>query len=255
MLIKVGQNIRVDLVLRPGEQTQTVTVIGELPAVDTTDATLGGTVSNQSINVLPLNGRNFDRLLQLWPGIITSPGATSGSSATNGRRSIDDLLLVDGIAQIDQTAATGTGIMQVAYRGGDRSSLMPIDAIQEFNTESLANFGCYVQNGGILTPPAYGTIGDSGRDLFRNRPYYNITTWISQWPRSGTSRSGMASNSEWSSSTCSTAWTMHPLLLILRQVPPDTSEAPAAPPIRRIRSWDLAERVISNSVSSLPTNW
>ena len=68
VLVEVGQNIRVDLVVQPGEQTQTITVTGEIPAVDTTDATLGGTVSNESINSLPLNGRNFERLLQLRPG-------------------------------------------------------------------------------------------------------------------------------------------------------------------------------------------
>ena len=45
MLVEVGQTIRVDLVLQPGEQTQTITVTGEVPAIDTTDATLGGTVS------------------------------------------------------------------------------------------------------------------------------------------------------------------------------------------------------------------
>ena len=48
VLVEVGQNIRVDLVVQPGEQTQTITVTGEIPAIDTTDATLGGTVSNEA---------------------------------------------------------------------------------------------------------------------------------------------------------------------------------------------------------------
>ena len=48
VLVEVGQNIRVDLVVQPGEQTQTITVTGEVPAIDTTDATLGGTISNQT---------------------------------------------------------------------------------------------------------------------------------------------------------------------------------------------------------------
>src|ERR1700739_2900583 len=74
VLIEVGQNIRLDLVVQPGEQTQTVTVTGEVPAINTTDATLGGTISNQTINALPLNGRNFERLLQLRPGVVTSVG-------------------------------------------------------------------------------------------------------------------------------------------------------------------------------------
>src|ERR1700676_5536656 len=91
VLVEVGQNIRVDLVLQPGEQSQTVTVTAEIPAINTTDATLGGTVSNTDINSLPLNGRNFDRLLQLRPGVVTSPGATSGVSSTNGRRTGADV--------------------------------------------------------------------------------------------------------------------------------------------------------------------
>ena len=45
VLLEVGQTVRVDLVVQPGEQTQTITVTGEIPAVDTTDATLGGTVT------------------------------------------------------------------------------------------------------------------------------------------------------------------------------------------------------------------
>src|SRR4029077_7350995 len=134
VLIEVGQNIRLDLVVQPGEQTQTVTVTGEVPAIDTTDATLGGTVSNDSINALPLNGRNFERLLQLRPGVVTAVGTGSGQTSTNGRRQGQDLLLVEGIAQIGQSGGVN-GIMNVVYRGGDSSSLLPIDAIQEFNTE------------------------------------------------------------------------------------------------------------------------
>src|SRR5205814_9677434 len=76
VLVEVGQNIRVDLVAQPGEQTQTVTVTGEVPAINATDATMGGTVSNEAINSLPLNGRNFQRLLQLRPGVVTPVGGT-----------------------------------------------------------------------------------------------------------------------------------------------------------------------------------
>jgi hypothetical protein len=133
VLVEVGQTIRVDLTVQPGEQTQTVTVTGELPEIDTTDSTLGGTVSNAAINALPLNGRNFERLLQLRPGVITNPGAGAGSSSTNGRRTGSDLLLVEGIAQIGPS--NGTTTLNAVYRTGDANSLVPIDAIQEFNTQ------------------------------------------------------------------------------------------------------------------------
>src|SRR6266702_73432 len=133
VLVEVGKTIRVDLTVPPCEQTQTVTVTGEIREIDTTDSTLGGTVSNAAINALPLNGRNFERLLQLRPGVITNPGAGAGNASTNGRRTGNDLLLVEGVAQIGPS--NGTTTLNSVYRTGDANSLVPIDAIQEFNTQ------------------------------------------------------------------------------------------------------------------------
>jgi hypothetical protein len=170
VLVEVGQNIRVDLVVQPGEQTQTITVTGEIPAIDTTDATLGGTVSNNEINALPLNGRNFDRLLQLRPGVVTSVGGGSANGAqTNGRRNTDDELRVEGIAGMAQ--AQGSDILNATYRTGDADSLMPIDAIQEFNTEQNAKAEYGFRDGAIVnvgvksgTNSIHGTAYAFGRD-------------------------------------------------------------------------------------------
>jgi hypothetical protein len=131
--VEVGVSVRVDLTLQPGAQTQTVTVTSEAPSINTTDATLGGTVENSVMTALPLNGRNFQRLLQLRPGVVTGIGGSSGTSSTNGLRTGDDLQLVDGIAAF--AASTGNSILNSGYRAGDSTSLLPIDAIQEFNTE------------------------------------------------------------------------------------------------------------------------
>ena len=104
VLVEVGQSVRVDLVLQPGEQTQTVTVTGEVPAIDTTDATLGGTVSNQSINALPLNGRNFERLLQLRPGDSFCGGSRHRHHRVPTAGEGQDILRVEGIAGIADSA-------------------------------------------------------------------------------------------------------------------------------------------------------
>jgi hypothetical protein len=56
ILLEVAQELRVDLTMQPGEQTQTVTVTAEAPAINTTNAELGGTIQNSAINELPLNG-------------------------------------------------------------------------------------------------------------------------------------------------------------------------------------------------------
>ena len=75
LTVAVGQDVQVDLSLQPGEQTQTVTVTGEAPMVNTTSATLGNTVENSTIVDLPLNGRAFQKLLDFSPGMQQIPGA------------------------------------------------------------------------------------------------------------------------------------------------------------------------------------
>ena len=45
---------------------------------------------------------------------------------------------------------------------------------------SLTDLGCYAQNGGILTPPAYGTVGNAQRNIFRGQPYRNVDLSIAK---------------------------------------------------------------------------
>ena len=58
VLIEVATDVRSDFALQPGQVTETVTITEEVPLVNTTSSTLGGTLSNKEINDLPLNGRN-----------------------------------------------------------------------------------------------------------------------------------------------------------------------------------------------------
>ena len=148
VLVEVGQSVRVDLVVQPGEQTQTVTVTSEIPAVDTTDATLGGTVSNQSINSLPLNGRNFARLLQLRPGTVTAVGTGTGSTSTNGLPVDKDMLRVEGVPNIN--CCQGSTLLNSTYGGGDSGSLVPIDAIQEFSAQQNPKAENGFRQGGVV---------------------------------------------------------------------------------------------------------
>src|SRR6202790_1180232 len=56
ILVEVGKEVRVDAALQTGSQNEVVTVTEDVPMVDTTSTTLGGTISNEIINDLPLNG-------------------------------------------------------------------------------------------------------------------------------------------------------------------------------------------------------
>ena len=72
--LKLPRDVRADFSLQPGQINEVVTISEEVPLVNTTSATLGGTLSNKEINDLPLNGRNYENLLQLRPGVMRYPG-------------------------------------------------------------------------------------------------------------------------------------------------------------------------------------
>src|SRR5450631_1131824 len=75
IVVEVAQDVRVDVTLPTGQVSETVVVTEEIPLVNTTSSTLGGTLSNAEINDLPLNGRNYENLLQLRPGVERYPAA------------------------------------------------------------------------------------------------------------------------------------------------------------------------------------
>ena len=139
--IEVGKEYRVDLTLQPGEQTEKITVTEALPLVETTSAVLGGTISNQLIGDLPVQGRNFTKLLELRPGVYLAPGSGKWSQSSNGMRREHNVYILNGIDTIEgfssQSVVNATGVF------GDATSILPIDAIQEFNTQenSKAEYG------------------------------------------------------------------------------------------------------------------
>ncbi len=167
VLLEVGNTVRVDLVLSPGAQTQTVTVTEEVPAIDTTSATLGGTVTNQSINSLPLNGRNFLQLLTLRPGVVCD-SSSCNSTSTNGRRLGADVLLIEGVTQFD--LATSNVLINGNNKGGS-SATLPLDAVQEFTTKQNAPAEYGWRDGSVInvgvksgTNSLHGTAYAFGRD-------------------------------------------------------------------------------------------
>lgn len=179
LLLEVGQDLRVDLTLRPGEQHQVVTVTSEVPIVNTTTSTLGGTLSNETINDIPLNGRNFQNLLSLRPGITNFVGGGTWTQSTNGVRPEDNVYIVDGLN--DDEAYSGMSIINEPATAGDATTILPIDAIQEFNTEEnpAAEYGW--KPGAIVvvglksgTNSIHGTAYAFGRsDSFDARDYFN----------------------------------------------------------------------------------
>jgi hypothetical protein len=129
--LEVAQDLRIDLVLQPGDASETVIVSEEVPLLNTTNSTLGGTLSNEEINDLPLNGRNYENLLQLRPGIVRYPGGGFSTTSTNGLRAEDNAYFIDGL--FNSEPFSGQSIINGAGIAGDSATILPIDSIQEFN--------------------------------------------------------------------------------------------------------------------------
>jgi hypothetical protein len=127
----VGKEIRVDLTPQPGEQSQTVTVEAAAPLVDATSATLGGALNNADINDLPLNGRNFQSLMGLRPGVMLQPGGSPWTQSTNNVRPDETSWMVDGI--LNANAFDARPVAGASSPFTDGATILPIDAIQEFN--------------------------------------------------------------------------------------------------------------------------
>jgi hypothetical protein len=181
VLVEVATDVRADFALQPGEVTETVTINEEVPLVNTTSATLGGTLSNKEINDLPLNGRNYENLLQLRPGVVRYPGGGFSTTSSNGLRAEDNSYFVEGL--FNSEPYSGQAIINGAGIAGDSATILPIDAIQEFNLQQNppAEYGWKpgsVVNVGLKsgTNNVHGTAFIFGRDgALDARNYFNMS--------------------------------------------------------------------------------
>ena len=141
LVLEVSRDQRADFKLQPGAMTETVEVNAEGALADTSDATLNGVLSNKAIEELPVQGRDFQNLLELHPGVQRTPGGGFHSVTSNGNRPDDNNFFVDGAD--DNDAYYGETVLNDAGIQGTPASFLPLDAIQEFNTQEspTADYG------------------------------------------------------------------------------------------------------------------
>lgn len=137
VVVEVAATVKIDLSLELGQVTETVEVTGQIPVLQTQDASVGGTVTTTEIERIPVNGRNYTRLILMMPGTSgmtysQSRGTQSGTFlvSVNGARPQDNNFTMDGV---------DNNMMMMNSPGGSP----PMDAIQEFRvaTNNNAEFG------------------------------------------------------------------------------------------------------------------
>ncbi|HTG62922.1 MAG TPA: carboxypeptidase-like regulatory domain-containing protein, partial [Terriglobia bacterium] len=133
----VGQDATVDITLLVGEVSQRVEVNADAPLVSVTTKETSGLVGEEQIKDLPLNGRSYDLLLPLNPGIVNftwektggigiSNSTTGNNFSVSGNRPQQNLFLMNGV---EYTGAAENNMTP----GGTSQQLLGVDAVREFN--------------------------------------------------------------------------------------------------------------------------
>lgn len=189
VMVSVGAETTSDFDLsQVAARQEQVTVTEEAPLVDTSRDVLGQVVENQLVSQLPLNGRDFGKLVALVPGVTVEGSGVAGTEKgfgqfnINGNRDRSNNYMLDGTDNNDPFF-NNSALNQVGITGAP-ASLLPIDAIQEFNLQSQfpAEYG---RNSGsavnILTKSGTNQFHGSAFEFFRNnaldaRNYFNVVT-------------------------------------------------------------------------------
>jgi hypothetical protein len=135
--LAIGQEAEVDLSLQVGAVETQVIVTSDASIVSTTTSDISGLVGERQIKELPLNGRSYDLLLPLNPGIVNftsqktggtgiSNSTTANNFAVSGNRPQQNLFLLNGV---EYTGAAENNMQP----GGTSGQLLGIDAVREFN--------------------------------------------------------------------------------------------------------------------------
>lgn len=196
VIIDINATVKIEVPMKIGDSSQVVEVSAAPPLLQTQDATVGATITQTEIDRLPINGRNYTRLILLSPGVSDkggsqSQGTFSGTAlySVNGQRQQDNNYMLDGVDN------------NFLFQNSPGMS-PPQDAIQEFRVmnDSTAEFGRSAGANVNLTLRSgtnefHGTVYDylrndvlDANDWFRN--YNKLPRYASRWNQFGITSGG-----------------------------------------------------------------
>ena len=153
--LDLGRTTTLEVELRPGAVTETITVTAETPLVDVTSKEIGGNVTNREVTMLPSVNGNFIGMVALLPGVISNVSTESfGSDAisANGLDSRNNNFMLDGANNNDDV---------IGQRAGSQART-PLEAIAEFQV--ITNQ--YDAEFGRTTGAVINAISKSGTNAF-----------------------------------------------------------------------------------------
>ena len=202
IVLNVQDALAINFTLPIGALSETVTVEGGAPMVNTTDGSVSTVVDQSYVQNLPLNGRSFQDLILLTPGTVTQSPQTStsyavglgqtGEFSVNGQRTDSNYYTVDGVAA-NAGAAPGTqmgsspggsGSIPTASALGTTQALVSVDDLQEFRVQSSTYSAEYGRNPGgqfsFETKSGTNQWHGSGYDYLRNG-VFDANDWFNDY--------------------------------------------------------------------------
>jgi carboxypeptidase family protein/TonB-dependent receptor-like protein len=186
VIVNVGLDTTANFDLTKIEKrAEQVTVTAASPVVEGSRDVLGEVVDRKLVSELPLNGRDFGKLVALVPGVTVEPSGVAGTQFgfgqfnINGNRDRSNNYTLDGTDNNDPYF-NNSALNQVGITGAP-ATLLPIDAIEEFNLQSQFSAE-YGRNSGsvvnIITRSGTNQIHGSVFEFLRNsaldaRNYFN----------------------------------------------------------------------------------
>ncbi len=180
IVIHVQDALAINFTLPIGAASEIVTVRGGASMIDTESATVSTVVDRQFAENLPMNGRSFQTLIELAPGVVlTSSSANDGGQfSVNGQRPESNYWMVDGVSAnigVSSGSLSGNGfggaLGSFSVLGGT-NSLVSVDALQEFRIQTSTYAPEFGRTPGgqisILTRSGMDQFHGTSFDYFRN---------------------------------------------------------------------------------------
>jgi hypothetical protein len=143
VVLHVQDTVELNFELAVGAVAESVTVSADQNNMNTTDGSVSTVVDRQFAENLPLNGRSFQTLIQLTPGVVlvASNASDGGQFSVNGQRAASNYWMVDGVSANIGVSSIGPGNGTGGTLGsfsalGGTSSLVSVDALQEFRIQT-----------------------------------------------------------------------------------------------------------------------
>ncbi|HLA09090.1 MAG TPA: TonB-dependent receptor [Pyrinomonadaceae bacterium] len=188
VVLNVGDQKALQIQLKAGSITEMVQVIGEAPLINESPS-VGTVVDRQFVGNIPLNGRSFQSLVTLTPGVVIVPVSPTnrGQFSVNGQRTGSNAFMVDGVsANVGSVPGVfgqqnTTGNLPSLTTFGTTQSLVSLDALQEFKVQTSGYAAEYGRQPGgqisIVTRSGTNEFHGSLFDYIRN-DIFDANDWF-----------------------------------------------------------------------------